>query len=79
MQSYTALLCVGADDTLFKGWDTRTDCTRPVFISKKCDSYVFAHFCVLVIISVYSLIRHQAGVCSMQAHPSRDHVLATGR
>ena len=26
----------GADDTLWRGWDLRQDCQRPVFTSKRC-------------------------------------------
>lgn len=80
MPSSLSTMNAGADDCLFRGWDLRTDCQRPIFTSKRYVprlplAQLFYHTSDLTL----GFCRHSMGVCSMQAHHQRPHCLATGR
>ena len=86
---HSHLVFTGGDDCKLCVWDTRTDCTKPCFVSKRLvcwklypsmqPNLTFKTLCWHYSLSLGYACRHQMGVCSLQAHPLQDHLLASGR
>ena len=68
----------GGDDCKLRVWDLRTGFIKPSFTIKRYPHSMPALEDIIQLL-VCHLSRYQMGVCSLQIHPRREHILAAGR